>query len=621
MKTLHEHLLWLERTPEDFDSKLKDSKGITDLLSLSKHYLDLNKLHRLEKRIKSFNEGQDSQIRSLKIGILGSSTTDLIAPSISATGLRHNLNLSIFQSEFNQIHQIVNDENNTFFDVQHDVILLAIDFRWIPINSCLGNKKSTEETIKQTSTIIKNIISKITEKTDAMIVLQNIVLPSEDFFGSYESQLPGTPAWILNEINSQISNFSSENLIVWDINKLAATIGYSNWHNPKIWNVAKQPFDLGYVPIYADHFCRLIAAKYGLSKRCVILDLDNTLWGGVIGDDGLSGIKLGNGSAVGESYTEFQRHLIELHNRGIILSVCSKNEKDTAVSAFNNHPDMILKLDNIASFRANWRDKASNIREISETLSLGLQSMVFIDDNPAERMQVRRELPEVSVPEMPEDPAMYSRILLATGYFEAITFSSEDSNRAQQYKENEKRLKLKESSSDMSGYLNSLSMEIEFKNFDDIGRPRITQLISKSNQFNLTTKRYSQKEVKDIEESNSYFTRQIRLTDTFGDNGMISVIICKKGSNFWEIDTWLMSCRVIGRSVEESVLNEIVNEAKKEGAKKIVGKFIPTKKNMMVRDLYKRLGFEELSENNEEISYELDLNTYKAFDIPIKIID
>lgn len=621
MKNIHEHLLWLERTPIDFDVKLKDSKDLVDLLPLSKYYLDLNKLHRLAKKFKNLNQGQSSEIRSLKIGILSSSTTDFIVPSISATGLRHNLNLTIMQSEFNQIHQIANDENNPFFDNELDIILLAIDYMWIPASSCLGDKKLAKEIAEQASENIKNIVSKIAKRTDAFIVLQNIALPSENVYGSYEGQLPGTTAWILNEINTQISYLSSENLIIWDIDRLAATIGYSNWHEPKIWHAAKQTFNLNYVPLYADHFCRLIAAKYGLSKRCVIVDLDNTLWGGVIGDDGLSGIKLGNGTAIGESYTEFQKNLMELYDRGIALSVCSKNEEDTATSVFTEHPEMILRLDNIAAFKANWRDKASNIREISETLSLGLQSMVFVDDNPAERMQVRRELPEVSVPEMPEDPAMYSRMLLAAGYFESIIFSSEDLSRAQQYKENKKRLELKDNMSDLKGYLKSLGMKIEFKSFDEIGRPRIAQLISKSNQFNLTTKRYSQKDVREIEENDYFFTRQVRLIDTFGDNGMISVIICKKESDFWEIDTWLMSCRVIGRSVEESVLNEIVSHAQKEGVKKIIGRFIATKKNMMVRDLYLKLGFSLLSKENEEISFELDLNSYTPFDIPMRIIN
>jgi FkbH-like protein len=382
--------------------------------------------------------------------------------------------------------------------------------------------------------------------------------------------------------------------------------------------VAKLPFAQEFTPIYSDYVCRILAAQLGKSRRCLILDLDNTLWGGVIGDDGLEGILIGNGDPTAEAHLEIQRIALELRDRGVVLAVSSKNEDETARLPFKNHPDMLLRENHIAVFQANWSDKASNIKAIAETLSLGLDSMVFLDDNPAERMQVRAELPEVAVPELPQDPALYPRTLIAAGYFEAITFSEEDQKRASFYQDNARRAQILNQSSDIDAYLKSLEMKINFLPFESVGRARIAQLISKSNQFNLTTKRYSESDVKSFEEDPKYYTRQIRLKDTLGDNGMISVIICKKYTAYWEIDTWLMSCRVLGRRVEEAALLDIISNAKEVGASKIRGVYTPTNRNIIVKDHYRKLGFTKISDNsNGEEIWELLISDYDAPEVPI----
>ncbi len=394
-------------------------------------------------------------------------------------------------------------------------------------------------------------------------------------------------------------------------------MGWANWHDPTIWNIAKLSFPLKYLPIYAEYICRILSISLGKSRRCLILDLDNTLWGGVIGDDGLEGILLGNGDATGEAYLDVQRTALELHQRGVVLAISSKNEDAIARKPFKEHPDMLLREKDIAVFQANWSDKASNIKAIAETLSLGLESMVFLDDNPAERMQVRRELPEVAVPELPNDPALYSRTLIAAGYFESIIFSEEDSKRATFYQENAKRAQILNQSSDMEAYLKSLDMEINFAPFNSTGRARITQLISKSNQFNLTTKRYTDVEVKKFEDSPNFYTRQIRLKDTLGDNGMISVIICKKNLDNWEIDTWLMSCRVIGRKVEEAALQDIITNAKDSGVTKLIGIYNPTTRNIIVKDHYKKLGFKKISDKTQNEVWELNITDYNFQQVPM----
>ena len=332
---------------------------------------------------------------------------------------------------------------------------------------------------------------------------------------------------------------------------------------------------------------------------------------------------MGNGNPTGEAFLQIQRIALDLYERGVVLAISSKNEDKNAREPFQKHPDMILKEDHIAIFQANWSDKASNIKAIADTLSLGLDSFVFLDDNPAERMQVRRELPSVAVPELPEDPALYAQTLIAAGYFEATTFSQEDSQRALFYKGNAKRLEILNMSSDMDSYLKSLEMKINFSEFNKVGRSRITQLISKSNQFNLTTYRYDEIKVKSFEEDLSYFTCQVRLKDALGDNGMISVIICKKNEDSWLIDTWLMSCRVLGRKVEEAVLNYIASNALNEGATKLFGQYIPSSRNGIVKDHYKKLGFKKLLSSNEtqKENWELNLENYMAYELPFTIED
>jgi len=325
-----------------------------------------------------------------------------------------------------------------------------------------------------------------------------------------------------------------------------------------------------------------------------VLDLDNTLWGGVIGDDGIEGINLAQGDATGEAHLSVQRLALSLRERGIVLAVSSKNTDDIARRVFREHPEMLLRESHIAVFQANWDDKATNIRAIADELSLGVDALVFLDDNPAERGLVRQMLPEVAVPELPDDPALYARTLAAAGYFEATTFSDEDKQRAAFYQANARRVSLEKQAGDVSAYLASLDMEISFKPFDATGRARISQLINKSNQFNLTTRRYTESEVADLEKDSDCFTLQVRLADAFGDNGMIGVVICRATTpRMWTIDTWLMSCRVLGRGVERMVLLELLHHAELGGAERLIGVYRPTDRNGMVRHHYMGLGFKQ----------------------------
>ena len=612
MKNIFEDLLWLPQTPQDFSQKLIESSNVEDLCKLSKYSLDESQLNRLFNKFQSFKKKKNSlfPLTPMKIGIISNATTKLTVPALVATALRFGIVLQVVEAEFDQIAQEAFSKESVFADQNLGFIIVAIDYHGLPLSLKPGDKNYSEKNIKDCFLYVKSLIDSLHTKTGAQIILQNIALPVEAPFGSYEERLPGTLLSLISNLNKMLDTLITNNTFILDIKSLASNLGLINWHDPTLWNITKLSFPLKYLPIYADYVCRILSTSLGKSRRCLILDLDNTLWGGVIGDDGLEGILIGNGDPTGEAHLDLQRTALGLRERGVVLAISSKNEDETARRPFKEHPDMLLREDHIAVFQANWSDKASNIKAIAETLSLGLESMVFLDDNPAERMQVRRELPEVAVPELPKDPALYSRTLIAAGYFESIAFLKEDSKRATFYQDNAKRAKILNQSSDMEAYLKSLDMEINFAPFDATGRARITQLISKSNQFNLTTKRYTELEVKDFEGSSSFYTRQIRLKDTLGDNGMISVIICKKNSAYWEIDTWLMSCRVLGRKVEIAVLQDIVKNAKSSGATKLIGTYNPTVRNIIVKDHYKKLGFNKMSGETQIEIWELDITNY-----------
>ena len=630
MNPLYAELQWLPRVPQEFSARLKalansDGPLGREVQTLALYALDLNQLTKLAKAIDKLRSDSRTlaPLTPFRLAVLSNSTIDLIVPALVASAARHGIVLEVIQPSYDQVAQEALTPDSKVNSSKPDAVLFALDYRALPLKLSLGDAEASAATVQGALGYLQALRNGIKACSNAMCIFQTFAPPVETLFGSLDRALPGTLRNLLDSINRELAAcVSGSGDVLLDVAGVAETVGLADWHNTQLWNMAKFSFSDELIPLYADHVARTIAAIRGKSRKVLILDLDNTIWGGVIGDDGLDGIQVAQGDARGEAHLAVQRLALDLRQRGIVLAVSSKNTDEVAREPFEKHPEMLLKLDHIAIFQANWNDKATNIQTIAEELSLGLDAMVFLDDNPVERGLVRKLLPQVAVPELPEEPAYYARTLTAAGYFEALAIAKEDLKRADFYQDNAKRATLQKQVGGVDAYLASLDMTITFQPFDATGRARIVQLINKSNQYNLTTRRYNELEVAEAENAPEVFTLQVRLADIFGDNGMISVVICRPGeSGVWEIDTWLMSCRVLGRKVEQMVLREILDQARAAGIGKLSGTYRPTDRNKLVIDHYAKLGFTKVEEEESGATrWELAVEGADPESAPMKVV-
>ena len=552
-----------------------------------------------------------------RVAVLAASTVEHLLPAIRVGGLRRSIWIETYTPNYGQYTQELINPGSGLHQFHPTTVLFALDAYHLIQGIEPG--MTAEGVIAELESLLDRLESQwdVARREFGAHILQNVPLPVFlPLIGNNEHRLAGSRLAALRQFGTMLrarADKAGVDLVALD--DRAALDGLSAWHDQALWHRAKQEIHPEAAPLYGDLVARLVAAAQGRSSKCLVLDLDNTLWGGVIGDDGLAGIKLGQGSARGEAHLAFQHYARDLGRRGIILAVCSKNDEANALEPFTSHPEMALKREDIACFVANWTDKAANLREIATRLNIGIDSLVFADDNPAERAIVRRELPAVEVPELPEDPTGYAACLAEAGYFEAIRITAEDGQRAQQYQQNLARESLLTTATDMSGYLRSLEMEAVWDRFDRVGLPRIVQLINKTNQFNLTTRRVTENEIATLIADPSALTLQIRLLDRFGDNGIVAIVsgALEPGTKKMRLHTWLMSCRVLGRGMEEETLNLIATEAARLGADTLIGDYHPTAKNGMVRDHYERLGFSLIAEADDgETSWTLDLANFAS---------
>lgn len=595
------------------------------VIALATAALDENQLGQLARfAAKALASGHALPVLSrARVGLVGDGTLSLLAPAIVGSGLRHGLLLDVVEGGYASAVQEAVDPSSHLHAAKLDMVIVASDARLLGLDQAAGSLQEADAKVDAAFARIRLIVESLRPSIASSIFVQTVAPPVEPLFGSFDRVETGSVFAMVEALNRKIADWAAQGAVVLiDVARLAATIGLERWDEPRHWHASKLSFAPAAIPAYGDVVARTIAAARGKARKCLVLDLDNTLWGGVIGDDGVAGIALGQGSTSGEAFLAVQRMALELRRRGVVLAVCSKNEDETARIPFREHPDMLLREDHIAVFQANWTDKAANLRAIAETLNIGVDALVFLDDNPAEREQVRQRLPQVAVPELPDDPTLYPRLLAAGGYFEAVAFSSEDRDRAAYYQANAERAASLTASGDIESYLASLDMVCSIRLVDQVSRPRVSQLINKSNQFNLTTRRYSESEVAAAEADPNRHAIQIRLVDRFGDNGIISVIIADKSAESWEIDTWLMSCRVLGRKVEEAALAHLAGAARAAGASALVGRYIPSPKNMMVASHYQKLGFEPAGETEAgETLWRLDVSKFAAPNLPMQIDD
>jgi FkbH-like protein len=532
--------------------------------------------------------------RPVRLAILASSTVAHLHAPIRVAGLRRNIWIETYENEYGQYLQELLDPHAALHDFKPDAILFALDSRHLAqaVHAAL-TEADAAAALDDAKALILRCWRAARQAFNCPISQQTLLDPFTPLMGNNEHRLPGSRSHFVARLNTALRDLAdTEGVDLVALDRTASRDGLAAWHDPALWHRSKQEVSPAAGPAYGEMVARLLAARQGRSYKCLVLDLDNTLWGGVIGDDGMDGVVIGQGSPLGEGFIAVQEYAKELARRGVILAVCSKNDDANAREPFEKHPEMVLRLHDIACFRANWDDKAANIRAIAAELNIGLDSLVFLDDNPFERDFVREQLPMVAVPEVSEDPAEVPRLLADAGYFESLAITDEDRERTAQYQENRARAQLRAGASDIETYLRGLEMRMLWRRFDTLGLQRIVQLINKTNQFNLTTRRHTEEDVTAIMADPASFGLQLRLLDRFGDNGIIAIVIGRMTSpGVITIDTWLMSCRVLGRGVEPTTLNLVAAQAKALGATRLVGEYIPTKKNGMVRDHYEKLGF------------------------------
>jgi len=554
----------------------------------------------------------------VRLAVLSTNTIDHLLPAIRVAGLRYKLRLDVFSGSFGQYRQELLDPASPLLQFRPDLILLSLNARQttsrVPITATADE---AEQALARAIEELRELWRHARSTFNATVIQQTYLDVSEPLFGSYDRLVPAAPSRLIARLNDLLAQAAAqENVVLLDVAQASARDGLDAWFDVARWLQGKMEIAPQAAPVYGEMVARVVAAQRGLSKKCLVLDLDNTLWGGVIGDDGLEGIVLGEGSAVGEAHLALQRYALQLKERGVILAICSKNETAIAEAAFRDHPEMLLRPADIAAFVANWGDKAENLKTISERLNIGLDSLVFVDDSPAERARVRESLPMVAVPELPEDAVHYVHCLANAGYFESVSFTADDRQRSGQYAANMERQALLGTAESMDDFLRGLKMSVVCGPIKAVDLARATQLINKTNQFNPTTRRCSAEELAAIAAIPGAVTLQFRLLDRFGDNGLVSVLILRpdaEQSDAMEIDTWVMSCRVFGRELEFEAMNIAVEAARRRGAQAFRANYIPTKKNGVIRDLYQSLGFTRSDPGtpvSDAIQWRLNLSTY-----------
>jgi len=555
-----------------------------------------------------------------KMALVGDTATQFLATAIKGIGVARGYNIDLFEAEYNQIERQLLAPTSELYQFDADIIVV------FQSTHKLGEHHSISNQEKQASLADDrvNFVASICENPaleNKKIIYFNYSEIGDTVFGSYSNKVESSFTYQTRKLNYELMKLSEQypNLFICDIAELQNKFGRDMMFATSVYTNSEMVLSIDILPYVASRVMDIVCAIKGQFKKCLILDLDNTLWGGVIGDDGLEGIQLGHGLGIGKAFTEFQMWIKKLKQRGIIICVASKNNEETAKEPFIKHPDMVLKLDDIAVFQANWETKVDNIRTIQSILNIGFDSMVFLDDNPFERNMVRENIPGITVPELPQAPEDYLEFLYSLNLFETASYSNADKDRTKQYQVETKRVSLQKTFANEADFLKSLNMVSTVSGFTKFNIPRVAQLSQRSNQFNLRTIRYTESDITAMAENPDVIDLSFTLEDKFGDNGLIAVVIMKKeNKETLFVDTWFMSCRVLKRGMENFTLNLMVERAKAAGFRRIIGEYLPTPKNKMVENHYTGLGFCKI-EGAPTAQFELNIDTYQPKECYIEI--
>ncbi|MBR6158954.1 MAG: HAD-IIIC family phosphatase [Lachnospiraceae bacterium] len=564
-----------------------------------------------KKSLKRELLAADTKYVEKKVAVLGGSTTHDIAAMLELFLLNFGIKPAIYECEYNQYWEDIMFDNPELKEFAPDIIYIHTTNRNITDYPKIG---MTEEDVK-------NLLDAVLKKYTAMwekientyhcpVIQNNFEFPPYRVLGNSDCYNIAGRVRFINSLNAEFAKYAQahKDFYIEDIQYLSASYGLDTWADPLYWHMYKYALSMEAIPTLSYNVACIIKSIYGKNKKALTLDLDNTLWGGIVGDDGPENLAIGPETSMGQVYSEFQEYIKSHKDIGVILTVDSKNDHENAIAGLE-HPDGSLKPDDFVVIKANWDPKSKNLADTAAELNLLPESFVFVDDNPAEREIIRAQIPGTAVPEI-GNVENYIRAIDHAGYFEVTSLSADDAKRNEMYKANAQRAALEATFADYGQYLDSLEMTGVIKPFEPVFLDRIAQLTNKSNQFNLTTKRYSRADIEEVAGSDEYIDLYGKLIDKFGDNGVVSVVIGHKNGDVLDMDLWIMSCRVLKRDMEFAMMDKLVACAKEAGLKKINGYYYPTAKNNMVRDFYDRMGFTKVSEDAEgNTTWEFDLTT------------
>ena len=558
---------------------------------------------------------------SPRIALVGDTATQFLATALRGEALNRGYSLNLFEAEYNQVERQFLDPTSELYSFDADYIVLFQSTHKLGEHHSLLPESEQKKIAEQRLCFIESICQSAVFARKKIIYM-NYPEIEDTVFGSYANKVESSLTYQVRKLNYGLMELANRfhNLFVCDIAAVQNKIGRDQMFAPNVYVSTEMVLSIDALPYVASRTIDILCALLGQFKKCLIIDLDNTIWGGVIGDDGLEGIQLGHGLGIGKAFSEFQMWVKKLKQRGIIICIASKNNEETAKEPFLKHPDMILKLEDIAVFMANWETKVDNIRTIQQILNIGFDSMVFLDDNPFERNMVRENIPGITVPELPEDPGEYLEFLYGENLFETVSYSGTDKDRTKQYQVESQRVSLQKTFANEVDFLKSLNMVSKVSGFTKFNTPRVAQLSQRSNQFNLRTIRYTEADIEALSTNKDVIALSFTLEDKFGDNGLIAVVIMKRqDTETLFIDTWFMSCRVLKRRMEDFTLNTMVEQAQSLGYKRIIGEYLPTLKNKMVEQHYLKLGFTPIPDT-PTAQYVLELESYQPHECYIKEI-